>query len=100
MIARFDHRPMLTALLALSTSVLVVVVITLATVLHAAPPAATSSSVSDSGNAGQAAPANMDAGGESYGWDIQTKPAEPAQTGDSAAERHHESVSDYYHYAR
>jgi hypothetical protein len=58
MIARFDHRPMLTALLALSTTVLVVVVITLATLLITAPPAATPSSVSDGGNAGQAAPAN------------------------------------------
>jgi hypothetical protein len=57
MLARFDHRPMLTALLALSTTVLVVVVITLATLLITAPPAATPSSVSDGGNAGQAAPA-------------------------------------------
>ena len=73
MIARFDHRPMLTAALALSTTVLVVVVITLATLLITAPPAATSSSVSDGGNAGQAAPANplphrpnMDLGGQIY----------------------------------
>jgi hypothetical protein len=73
MIARFDHRPMLTALLALATAVLTVVVITLATVLYTAPPAAPSSSVSDSGNAGQAAPANMDAGGENYGWNIHNK---------------------------
>jgi hypothetical protein len=54
-IARFDHRPMLTAVLALSTTVLVVVVLTLATLLITAPPAATPSSVSGSGNAGQAA---------------------------------------------
>jgi hypothetical protein len=40
MIARFDHRPMLTALLALSTTVLVVVVITLATLLNTSPQAA------------------------------------------------------------
>jgi hypothetical protein len=73
MIARLDHRPMLTAALALSTTVLVVVVITLATLLITAPPAATPSSVSDGGNAGQAAPANhlphrpnMDLGGEIY----------------------------------
>jgi hypothetical protein len=33
MMERFDHRPMLTALLALSTSVLVVVVLALATLL-------------------------------------------------------------------
>ena len=40
MIARFDHRPMLTALLALSTIVLVVVVITLSTLLITSPQAA------------------------------------------------------------
>jgi hypothetical protein len=34
MIARFDHRPMLTAVLALSTTVLVVVVITLSALLY------------------------------------------------------------------
>ena len=43
MLARFDHHPMLTALLALTTAVLVVVVITLATLLITAPPAATPS---------------------------------------------------------
>ena len=39
MLARLDHRPRLTALLALSTAVLVVVVITLATLLVTSPPA-------------------------------------------------------------
>ena len=87
MIARLDHRPMLTALLALTTTVLVVVVITLATLLYTSAQAATSSSVSDGGNAGVAAPANMDAGGESYGRPIEA----PTQTGngaDSAIDRH------------
>jgi hypothetical protein len=60
MIARFDHRPMLTAALALATIMLVVVVITLATLLITTPPAATPSSVSDGGNAGQAAPVIKD----------------------------------------
>jgi hypothetical protein len=60
MIERFDHRPMLTALLALATIVLVVVVVTLATLLITAPPAATPSSVSDSGTARQAAPGVSD----------------------------------------
>ena len=97
MIARFDHRPMLTAALALSTTVLVVVVITMSTLLiTSAPPAATSSSVSDSGNAGAgAAPKVMDAGGENYGWNVQPKAAEPAQSGDSALERHQKLVNDY-----
>jgi hypothetical protein len=59
MIARFDHRPMLTAVLALSTTVLLVVVVTLATLLYTtAPPAATSSSVSAGDNPG-AAPAEQ-----------------------------------------
>jgi hypothetical protein len=66
MIARFDHRPMLTAVLALSTTLLVVVVITLSTLLiTASPPAATSSSVSDGRNPG-AVPANYQFQAESY----------------------------------
>jgi hypothetical protein len=53
MIARFDHRPMLTATLALTTTLLFVVV-TLSTLLITLSPEATSST-SDGGNA--AAPA-------------------------------------------
>ncbi len=45
MIARFDHRPMLTAALALSTAVLVVVVITLSTLLITSPPAVSPPSI-------------------------------------------------------
>jgi hypothetical protein len=78
MLARFDHRPMLTALLALSTTVLVAVVITLSTLLITAPPAATPSSVTDGGNAGAAAPANMNSG-----------------VHDQAGERHTKIVGDY-----
>jgi hypothetical protein len=61
MIARFDHRPMLTAVLALSTTVLVVVVITLSTLLITAPQAASPPSLSGGGNAGAGA-AGADAG--------------------------------------
>jgi len=71
MIARFDHRPMLTAVLALSTTVLVVVVITLSALLITSPQAA--SPPSDTAGGRTAAPANMDAGGENYGWDIANK---------------------------
>jgi hypothetical protein len=71
MIARFDHRPMLTALLALTTTVLVVAVITLSTLLITSPQAASPPSVSGGNPGAGAAPANMDAGGETYGWDIQ-----------------------------
>jgi hypothetical protein len=78
MLARFDHRPMLTALLALSTTVLAVVVVTLATLLITAPPAVTPSSVSDGANAGAAAPANMHSG-----------------VHDQSGERHHKIVGDY-----
>jgi len=92
MIARFDHRPVLTAVLALATTVLFVVVVTLSTLLiTASPPAATPSSVSDGGNLGAAAaPANVDAGGENYGWDIYRA----SRTGHSV-ERHHKPVSEY-----
>jgi hypothetical protein len=45
MIARFDHRPRLTALLALTTAVLVVVVITLSTLLITSVPATSHSRV-------------------------------------------------------
>jgi len=50
MMERFDHRPMLTALLALSTSVLVVVVLTLSTLLITVPQAASPPSASGGGN--------------------------------------------------
>jgi hypothetical protein len=91
MIERFDHRPMLTALLALSTTVLVVVVVTLATLLITAPPAATPSSVSEGGNAGAVAPANMHSGvhdqaGERHRGIVGV---------DQAGERHHKIVGGY-----
>ncbi|MBA3491393.1 MAG: hypothetical protein H0T55_04855 [Rubrobacteraceae bacterium] len=70
MIARFDHRPMLTAVLALSTTVLLVVVVTLLITLS---PAASPASDTGGGNPAAEAPANMDAGGENYGWDIYNK---------------------------
>ena len=103
MIARFDHRPMLTALLALTTTLLVVVVITLATLLvTAAPPAAIPSSGSVGGNPGAAAavPSNMgDVYGDkwnNYGQNVAI--SQPAQTGngaDSAVDRHAEVVAAY-----
>jgi hypothetical protein len=87
MIARFDHRPMLTALLALSTTLLVVVVITLSTLLlTAAPPAATSSN--ESGGANHGAAAAVQGTGENYGegWNNyghdEALP-QPAQKGDA-----------------
>jgi hypothetical protein len=84
MIARFDHRPMLTALLALTTTVLVVVVITMATLLITEPQAAPSSSGSVDANS--PTPKVMDAGdagwyGEVYG-NIQPI---AAQNGDAGA---------------
>jgi hypothetical protein len=63
MIARFDHRPMLTAALALATIVLLVVVVTLSTLLiTAAPPAAPALGGSVGNN-----PPVIGAGGEHYG---------------------------------
>lgn len=90
MIARFDHRPMLTALLALSTTVLLIVVITLSALLiNSAPPAASPASTSSGSN--PAAPKVMDAEsyGEVYGYDIYRA----SRTGNSV-ERHHKPVSD------
>jgi hypothetical protein len=85
MIARFDHRPLLTAALALSTIVLLVVVVTLSTLLiTAAPPAAPALS----GSVGENPPV-MGAGGEHYGdgWNNyghDFDQPKPAQNGDSA----------------
>ena len=62
MIARFDHRPMLTATLALATIVLLVVVVTLSTLLITSPPAVAPTS----GSVGENPPV-MGAGGEHYG---------------------------------
>jgi hypothetical protein len=74
MIARFDHRPMLTALLALSM------------LITTAPPAATTSSESGGGNPPAAAVPGT--GGEFYGegWNNYGHDAvvpKPAQKGDS-----------------
>jgi len=101
MIARFDHRPMLTAALALTTILLFVVVVTLSVVLiAAAPPAATSSSQSG-GNPGAAVPGT---GGEFYGegWNNYGHDAalpQPAQSGNFAdpnIDRHAEVVATYH----
>ena len=98
MIARFDHRPMLTALLALSTTVLVVVVITLAALLvTAAPPAATSSGESGAANPGALVSGTGDFYGEgwnNYGHDAPLP--QPARTGDgadAAVDRHADVVA-------
>ena len=88
MLARLDHHPMLTALLALTTATLVVVVITLATLLiMAAPPVTTSSSDSGANPGAAAAPAErMDAEsyGEVYGYYIYRASRGDSQTSDSA----------------
>ena len=90
MIERFDHRPMLTAVLALSTAVLVVVVITLCALLITSPQAASPPSAGGGNSGAAAAPAKVDAGGENYGYDIYRA----SRTGNSV-ERHHKPVSDY-----
>ena len=63
MLERFDHRPMLTAALALATIVLVDVVLTLGTLLITLQQAASPQSDSGRNSPGAAAaPANGDAG--------------------------------------
>jgi hypothetical protein len=104
MIARFDHRPMLTAVLALSTTVLVVVVITLSTLLITGPQAASPPSVSDGGNPAVHAQSGGGVGsgaGAYFGNDSlreqQVPPvlAAPKEMDDSAIERHAEVVAAY-----
>jgi hypothetical protein len=101
MLARFDHRPMLTAVLAISTAVLVVVVITLgALLITAAPPAATSSSEGGA-NPGAVVGGNGDFYGEgwnNYGYDAEHAAAlrQAAKTGNgggAAIDRHAEGVA-------
>ena len=101
MIARFDHRPLLTALLALTTVVLTVVVITLAALLTtAAPPAATS--MGESGAKPGAVVLDTGEhygdGWNNYGYDAVHAAAlrQHAQTGNganSAIDRHAEVVA-------
>ena len=93
MIARLDHRTMLTGVLALSTTVLLVVVVTLHMTL---PPAASPPSLSDGGNHAAPAPKVMDAGsyGEVYGWNIQAGSSDVSN--DSAIDRHAEVVAAFH----
>ena len=96
MIARLDHHPMLTALLALSTTVLLVVVITLATLLYTAEPQAATSLSESGGNPGAAAVPS-----ENYGHDLVLPKRhdlvlpKPAQTDDSV-EPHQEIPSAHH----
>ena len=104
MIARFDHRPRLTALLALSTAVLFLVVITLSTLLITSAPAVSPSSVGDGGNPADlhgkvvaaAAHKGTDAGGEKYDY-YRHHPVvvKPAQMGDGGGSfERHAALSD------
>ena len=97
MIERFDHRPMLTAALALTTIVLFVVVVTLATLLITAqqPPAATSSGEGGGSNPGAVVPGtgeNYGKGWNNYGYDAEhaatiRHAAQTGNGGDSAIDR-------------
>jgi hypothetical protein len=83
MIARFDHRPRLTAALALATIVLLAVVVTLSALLITSPQAVAPTS----GSVGENPPV-IGAGGEHYGdaWNNYGHDFDrpkPAQTGDS-----------------
>jgi len=98
MLARLDHRPMLTAALALATIVLAVVVVTLSTLLMTLQPAASPTSDSGGNPGAVALPADRwDAGGKSYGQPLKAKAAEPAQAGDYV-ERHAKPLEDYPNY--
>jgi hypothetical protein len=99
MIARFDHRPMLKAALALATIVLLVGVVTLSTLLSMSLQAVApiSGSVGDN-------PPVMGAGGEHYGdgwsnYGHNLAQPRPAQTGNGAdlsdMDRHLKMVAAY-----
>ncbi len=93
MIARFDHRPMLTAALALATIVLLVVVVTLSTLLlTAAPPAAPAlgGSVGDNPPAVLGNSEHYGDGWSNYGHNFDQP--KPAQISDPI-ERHAEVVA-------
>lgn len=97
MIARFDHRPLLTAVLALSTIVLVVVVVTLAALLITAPPVTTSPSESG-GNPGAVVTGTSENYGEkwnNYGHDFHQPQPTKAGNGANALERRPEMVAAY-----
>jgi hypothetical protein len=100
MIERFDHRPMLTALLALSTTVLAVVVVTLTTLLITGPQAASPPSASGGGNpAAQAQSGGVGSGAGAYFGNDSLREQQvppvlvaPKEMDDSAIERHAEVV--------
>jgi hypothetical protein len=96
MIARFDHRPMLTAALALTTTVLLVVVVTFFTLLITLPQAASPTSGTSGGNPAGPAPKVMDAEsyGEVYGWNVQAGSSDVSN--DSAIDRHAEVVAAFH----
>jgi len=96
MIARFDHRPMLTAVLALSTTVLLVVVVTLSTLLITLTLAASPPSDTGGGKPAGPAPKVMDAGsyGDVYGWNIQGGSSDVSN--DSAVDSHAEVVAAFH----
>ena len=83
MIARLDHRPRLTAALALATTVLFVVVVTLSTLLiTAAPPSVAPTSVGDNTPVIGAGGEFYGDGWSNYGHDFdQPKPAQIEDTG-------------------
>ena len=99
MMARFDHRPMLTALLALSTIILFVLVVTLTMLLITLPQAASLTSGTVGDNPAAAAHKGMDAGGENYGnhdyYRHQPGVVKPAQMGDGGGSfERHAALSD------
>jgi hypothetical protein len=99
MLARFDHRPMLTALLAISTVILFLVVVTLTTLLITLPRAASPTSGTVGDNPAAAAHKGMDAGGENYGnydyYRHHPVVVKPAQMGDGGGSfERHAALSD------
>ena len=100
MIARFDYRPMLTALLAITTILLFVVVVTLSTLLiTAAPQAASPTSVNVVGNSTPGGGDSKHTAGEGgrggpQGLGANVGISQPG-TGNDPIDRHAEVVAAY-----
>ena len=99
MIARFDHRPMLTAALALTTTVLLVVVVTLSTLLTTLPQAASPTSVNVVGNSTPGGGDSKHTAGEGgrggpQGLGANVGISQPG-TGNDPIDRHAEVVAAY-----
>jgi uncharacterized iron-regulated membrane protein len=99
MLARLDHRPMLTAFLALSTIILFLVVVTLTMLLITLPQATSLTSGTIGDNPAAASHKRMEAGGKNHAnndyYRHHPVAVKPAQMGDGGGSfERHAALSD------